>query len=91
MQAPAVTKAHMNSLVWRRLGTRSSEENGHEIQTTSSLANIMFWTSMPGVTKNLYRSCGSEINLVCVRLIRSVSFPQMEFRVLTDRVLLNFN
>jgi hypothetical protein len=59
---------------------RSSEDNCHEIHTTSSLAYIMFWTSIPGITRNLYISCSSEINFVCVRFLLSVSFPNIELR-----------
>ena len=41
----------------------------------------MFWTSIPGVTKNPYSSWGYEINLVWFRLLLSVTFPHMELRV----------
>jgi len=69
----------MTSFVCRKIGTCSSAACLHEIQTTSSLANIRFVTSMPGVARNLHSSLGSELTLFCVLSFLSISF-HMELR-----------
>jgi hypothetical protein len=52
----------------------------HEAQTTASLSNSKFATSIPGVERKRYNSYGSEIIFVCYLMLRSVSFPHMEFK-----------
>jgi hypothetical protein len=74
------TYAVTTSIVCRRLGACSSAVYRHEAQTTLSIANIKFTTSTPGVARNLYRSCGSEISLVWVRFCFPANFPQREFK-----------
>jgi len=69
----------LTSFVCRKLGTCSSAACFHEIQTMSSLANIRFLTSMPGVARNLHSSLGSELNFVCVLSLLSIKF-HMELR-----------
>jgi len=69
----------LTSFVFRKHGTCSSAACFHEIQTMSSLANIRFLTSMPGVARNLHSSLGSELNLVCVLSFLSINF-HMELR-----------
>ena len=66
-------------MVWCRLGTFSATYC-HEAHTTSSLANMKAATSISGVARNLYSSCGSEIIFVRVLSSRSVSLPRKEFR-----------
>ena len=77
----------MTSLVWRRLGTRSSDENCQEIQTTSSLANIMF--GLRFLASPEIGTVHGELKLILsVRDCFSMSaFPNGVETVLTDHVL----
>jgi hypothetical protein len=68
MRPPQATKSLTTSLVWRNLGAGSSPVYFHEAQTLDSLSINKFVTSTPGVARNLYSSCGSEISLVWFRL-----------------------
>ena len=56
----------LTSFVCRRFGIFFSAIYRHEAHTTSLLANIMFVTSLPGVARNLYSCCGSEIIFMLV-------------------------
>jgi len=58
-----------------------------DAQTTASLANIRFTTSIPGVARNLKSSWGCDIILYFVLLFLSASLPHLEFRQnLPDRL-----
>ena len=58
----------------------SSAINSQKAQTTVTLANTRYSTSVQGVERNLYSFYRSMINLVFDLLFRSVSFPHIEFR-----------
>lgn len=58
----------------------SSAVKRHVAQTIEWLANSRFTTSIPGVGKNMYSSCGYVINLYLLRLSLSVNFSHIEFR-----------
>ena len=64
--------------MWRKLGIISAI-NRHDAQTTSSLANIKLMTSIPGVARNRWSLCESEIILDLVLFLRSASLRHMEF------------
>ena len=46
----------------------------------SSLANARVAKSIPGVARNLYSSCGSDIIFVRILSFRSVTLHNIEFR-----------
>ena len=52
-RATAVTYTPITTFVWRNPGICSSAMKSHYAQTTSSLANIRFATSIPGLARNV--------------------------------------